>query len=545
MTLSDRAQQGLDSLYFFLSKEGYWGLDLEEQPHREMISYIEHAEKEDSTPNCMLIVPRGTYKSSIAVGAMVWKQFRQIHLFDNPYHSIMFASETLSLGRRALNVIEGQLSAGGYEGRIAEDFGDLWVKGNRNQRGSRLSFVRDGGDGINLRPRIEAGERAEIPQPSFWITSEKRPNTGWHCHEAYYDDLMGEQSVRTVDQREKKITFFRLMWPLLDPVDLAGRPARTTINGTRWHDDDVPGFVLRMIEDKARENSDYKSRWLILQHGAHIDVGATDGPLYFPSKQTEAFLREQEDLLGPYLFSCNYLNDPVGVRGMITDDEQIRFLPRAKFPQNLRDVRCTVDPNQHRKGMEAGCWAAGLVVGFDRYANLYVLDGFGSREWGPVEFISELFEFDKLYPTIPFLIEDEHMAYLDHSLKLEQGTRGHRLHIRWIPTTRNEAKADRWKSLIPRFKHGQIFFAEEIDPALKREIKSELVRGTASRYTDFLDALAIAQNTARVRVDAMKSEEQAVEQNAAKVLTFSYFLSPEDAARLEEARLHEERMNNA
>ena len=545
MTLSDRARAALDDLYLFLSKDGYWGLDLEEQPHREMISCIEASEKDDGVPSCMLIVPRGTYKSSIAVGAMVWKQLRQIFLFDNPYHSIMFASETLSLGRRALNVIEGQLTMGGFCGRLEEDFGSLWVKGNRNQRGSRLSFVRDGGDGINLRPRIEAGERAEIPQPSFWITSEKRPNTGWHCHEAYYDDLMGEQSVRTADQREKKITFFRLMWPLLDPVDLAGRPARTTINGTRWHDDDVPGFVLRMIEDKAKENPDYKSKWRILQRGAYTEVGAIEGLLYFPSKQTEEFLREQEDLLGPYLYSCNYLNDPVGIRGMITDEEQIRFVPRTSFPQQLRDLRCPVDPNQHKKGMEAGCWSAGLVVGFDRYANLYVLDGFGSREWGPVEFIEELFEFDKLYPTIPFLIEDEHMTYLDHSLKLEQGTRGHRLHIRWIPTTRNEAKEDRWKSLIPRFRHGQIFFAEEIDPAIKREIRSELVRGSASRYTDFLDALAIAQNTVRPRVDPAEKAAQEAAKPESKVLTFSRLLSPEDVERLEAARRDEEKRKNA
>lgn len=543
--LSDRAKRGLDDLYFFLSKDGYWGLDLEEQPHREMISVAQACEMDDAVPYCMWIVERGCYKSSIEVGMMAWKQLRQIFLFDNPYHSIMFASETLSLGRRALGILESQFVNGGYKGRMDEDFGNLWVKGNRNQRGSRLSFVRDGADGINLRPRLEAEPRVEIPQSSFWITSEKRPNTGWHCHEGFFDDLLGEQSVKTHEQREKKITFFRLMWPLLDPKDLTGRPARATLSGTRWHDEDVPGFVLQMIEDKTKEDPKYRSQWSILSRGCHTEPGATEGPLYFPSKHDEAYLRQQEDFLGPYLFACNYLNDPVGIRGMITDEEQIRFVPRASFPPNLRDLRCTVDPNQHRKGMEAGCWAAGMVVGFDRFANLYVLDAFGSREWGPVEFIDELFDFDTRYPQIPFMIEDEHMSYLDHSLKLEQGTRGRRLHIRWIPTTRNEAKQDRWKSLIPRFKHGQIFFAEEIEPALKREIRSELVRGVASRYTDFLDALAIAQNTSRPRVSQPGMQEGQEQQDDPKVLTFKQFLSREDTERLEAARLYEEGLKNA
>lgn len=535
--MNDRAKRALNDLYFFLSKDGYWGLDLEEQPHREMVNIIQTAELDDSTPYSMSIVPRATFKSSISVGAMGWKQLRHIYLFHNPYHRIMFASETLSLCLRALGVLEGQFKMGGYDGRITRDFGPQWVNATRTQRGSRMTMNRDGGDGIRLRARVEAGDKPSIPEPNFWISSEKRPNTGWHCDEHSFDDLMGEKSCKTPTQREKMKDFFKLMFPIINPKDLTGRPSRISLNATRWHDDDVPGYVLQMIEDKTKEDPSYKSKWLILSRGCHTDVGAEEGPLYFPTRLTEKYLQDQRDIMGEYLFSCNYLNDPVGKKGLI-HEELIKFVPRGGFPLQFRDLRCAVDPNQHKKSMSLGCWNAGCVGFFDKYANMYIPHAFGGRDWGPVQLIDSLFVVDDLYPGILFLIEDEHATYLEHAIRLTEANKNHRLNVRWISVPRSQSKEDRWQSLIPRFQHGQIFFAEEIDPRIKREIKSELVRGIASRYTDFLDALAMVQNSVRPRVDREPVQQQT--QTRPEGMNFQHLMSPADVKRLEEARRFEE-----
>ena len=55
--------------------------------------------------------------------------------------------------------------------------------------------------------------------------------------------------------------------------------------------------------------------------------------------------------------------------------------------------------------------------------------------------------------------------------------------------------------LQPRFRRGQIFFAEEIELRVKRELKDELVRGSAARFSDFLDALAISDTGVRPKID--------------------------------------------
>lgn len=61
-------KDSLHDLFFFCGH--YYGLDLEEKPHREMCAAIQAGELETSTPYTMLTVPRGCYKSSIARAAL-------------------------------------------------------------------------------------------------------------------------------------------------------------------------------------------------------------------------------------------------------------------------------------------------------------------------------------------------------------------------------------------------------------------------------------------------------------------------------------------
>ena len=108
------------TLFFFLTR--FWKLDLEERPHRQMVDVVEKAEKDPATPYGMLCVPRGTFKTSIARGTVVWKQLRQIYLYGNVYHRIALASATLALSRESLGSIENQLK---YNGDLTSAYGPL------------------------------------------------------------------------------------------------------------------------------------------------------------------------------------------------------------------------------------------------------------------------------------------------------------------------------------------------------------------------------------------------------------------------------------
>ena len=499
------ADDYLRDLYGFLTD--VWGLELVEKPHREMVAVLQECEEDDDCPNGMLVVPRGTYKTSIACGTVVWRQLRHIHLRGNLYHRTALASATLALVRGSITVILGQLE---HNARLKALYGELYQPAGYRQQGSKVLQ----GDGIVLKPRLEAGEIAAVREPNFWVASQRRIAVGMHADEGYWDDLMNDQMVKTPYQRENAKNYYRLLHPILNPKDRTGRPSRETMNATRWHDDDVPGMVMSMIEEKEKEDPGYKAKWRILQRGSHTEVGSEVGDLYFPSVLTEEVLKEKADTMGPYLFSCNYLNDPIAQRGFV-DEDQIKFVRREKFPQ-LRQVCIVGDPNHHRKNTDPGCWASMLVRGFDRFGNLYFLDARGSREWDSDEYVDNLLDLSGQYDSPPVLLEDDAAAGLDSVIRYTENSTGQHLRVRWMPIKRDQTKEDRWQGMKPLFKRGQVFFAEEIDLKIKREIKSELVRGTASRFKDFLDAMALGEIGVKPKFDKQGQQQEVVKQEPDK-----------------------------
>jgi hypothetical protein len=483
MQLSIDAERCLYNLYDFLVE--YWGLDREdEESHRAMCQPIQDAELGDGPPFVMLVVPRGSWKSSIARGACVWKQLRQIHLFDNPYHRICFLSSTLALGRLALRTIEEQLR---YNRKLAEAYGELWATPQRKgEMGSKVE------DGIMLAPRLKEGSRAAIADPSFWVGSVRAAQTGRHADEAYVDDLNDKENTATVFQREKAHRLWSLIFPLIGSQ--TGHRPKITFTCTPWHDDDVSGRIQRRERERTTADENYQTPWTLLKHG----VVNEDGTAFLPTKYPLSCLEQlKEDVGDINEYSSNYLCDPVGERGFVNQDEII-FRKRETFPP-LRDLRISVDPNQHKEASALGCYAAMVVVGFDRFAHMYVLDARGAREWDTGAFIDALFDVQDSYPHAPIFIEDSHMGHFDHALNLEQGLRERRLRVNWVPLDVQVSKYDRWKRIQPRFKAHQIVFAEEIAPKIKLEIQEELVRGQAARFNDFLDALAGAETGVRPR----------------------------------------------
>jgi len=501
--LSQQAEECLHDLFRFLTE--YWKLDLREHPHREMCRVIQDSEVDPTKRFAMLVVPRSTYKTSIGRGAVVWKQLRQIFLHGNVYHRIVLASATLPLGETSLRSIEGQLR---YNKKLIADYGELWINDRQNEQSSRHP------EGMVLAPRVKDGELAAIAEPSFWVGSLRRISTGFHADGALVDDLNNYENVSTDHQRMKTLEYWRLLFPIIEPKDRGGKPSTIQFNSTPWHDADVRGTILREESEQAMHRPEYVSPWVVLHRSAYNE----DGSAFFPEKLSIEVLDGLRERMGPTQFSSNYLCDPVGENGFV-HEEEIQFIPREKFPP-LHTIRATIDPSQHTKAKALGCYAAIVVGGYDRFANLYIKDARGSRTWDTGDFISALFQLEDEYPDLPMLIEDKHMAHFDHAIRLEEAVRSsgekrRHLRIQYVPTF-VESKYQKWMKLQPRFKMRRVFFAEEIDPKLKAEIREELVRGSAARFKDFLDAIAMQENGIRPKVAKDGSQVDQSEKLSAK-----------------------------
>lgn len=495
--LTEQGRIWLDDLYTF--ERDALKLDLVEHPHREMCAIIQEQEVNRDKPNSMLVVPRGFYKTSIACGAAVWKQLRQLFLHENPYHRIVLCSATLALSEASLRAIENILRD---NQALQEHYGELWVYDSKAHITSRKK------DGITLAPRLRAGELAAIREPSFWVGSERRISTGFHADEALVDDLNNDKNSDTALQREKIHRYFGLLKPILGAKDRSGNPVRTHMNATPWHDDDVRGRILRQEREKAETNPDYQTKWNVLHHSAYNE----DGTAWWPEGCSVEFLEDikTNGQMSYSQFAANYLCDPIGQKGFV-NEEAIVWRNRDTFPgpDSIRDFRATVDPNMHFEARAVGCYAAIAVSGYDKFSTLFFYDLRGSREWGTAQLIDSLFQLREDWlsfsPNLPILIEDIHMAHFAHAIALEEARRseatGERIHlnIRWV-NTQTESKYTKWSKMKPRFENGRVVLAEEIHPKIKVEVKEELVRGEAARFYDFLDAMSMAYIGVKPRI---------------------------------------------
>lgn len=465
----------------------YVGLDLEEQPHRVMCEALQNAETDDARPYSMLVVPRGFYKTSIVRGMILWKFYRRIYLADNPYHRIMIASANLALSRMTVSAVSNLMRYGGRGGRINEDFGCLWLNRTRDTPGSKVE------DGINIAPRILRGEVPTAVEPSLFLGSLRRVSTGFHADEAVIDDLSNRENVKTPAQLKNTLDYWHLMFPILGAADRDGRRPKITMSCTPWHDADVRGTIIREENAKKAEDPGFVSDWNIVERPAINEDGSPFWPTKYPHKE----LARMQANMPVREYSANYLLDPVGNSGF-ANEEDIRWNRRESFPA-LRQGRITVDPSFHTEAREHSCYTAITVVGFDRFAKMYVLDARGSREWTTEKFMDEMFSLSEQYPSWPIFMEDSHMGYFRLAIQMEEARRsneaGHpvRLRIHYVPIDVKSSKYDRWEKLRPRFERGTIYFSDDIAPSIKAEIKNELVRGEASRFKDFLDALSMAE----------------------------------------------------
>lgn len=497
----------------------YAGLDLEEKPHREMCNALQSAEERDDFPYTMLVVPRGSYKTSISRAAIPWKFYRRLYLQNNPYHRIMLSSANLSLARMTMGAVGNLMRYGGRGGRMNEDYGTLWMNRTNDNPGSKVE------DGMNIAPRIEAGELPTAVEPSIFIGSLRRVSTGFHADESLIDDLNNKENTSSPTQMAKTLDYWRLMFPILGTRDRDGKRPKITMTCTPWHDGDVRGTILREEAAKKVENPDYVSDWNTVILPAIDENGESFWPTKYPLDELDR-LRSQMSVRE---FHANYLLDPVGNTGF-ANEEDIRWQRRESFPA-LRQGRITVDPSFHTEARDHSCFTAIVVSAFDRFAKMYVLDARGSRDWNAAKFMDEMFTLAEQYPDWPIFMEDSHMGYFRLAVQMEEARRSDiagkpvRLRIHYVPIDVKASKYDRWEKLRPRFERGSIVFSDDIAPSIKAEIKNELVRGQAARFKDFLDAMAMAETGVMPRtgrdgtlVDVTSGKPE--EPGAARVLTF-------------------------
>ncbi len=199
--------------------------------HGDMISVLE-----SERPNRLIVMPRGTFKTSVGVVAyIVWR------ILNNFNTRILLDSELYTNSKKTLREVSQHLTSP----EITRLFG---------------SFR---GQGVWNESEIFISQRSIIrKEATVTVSGIGAQKTSQHYDEIIADDLNSPKNSNTQEGRQKVIDHYRMYTSLLDPG------GRKTLIGTRYHDLDCIGYVLRneiFLPDNYldSENEDYEARGLL------------------------------------------------------------------------------------------------------------------------------------------------------------------------------------------------------------------------------------------------------------------------------------------
>lgn len=305
-----------------------------------------------------------------------------------------------------------------------------------------------------------------------WGVVDGQP-IGKHFDVLIYDDIVTAESVNTPEMITKTTDMLALSY------SLGAEGGKRRFIGTRYHFADTYREVMKRGTAKPRIY-------------AITEDGTVDGE---PVLLTRERVAEKRRDSGPYIFSCQYLQNPVGDSSQGFNREWIKYHDGVNEDKLNRYI--SIDGASAKK--KNSDYTAGWVIGLGSDQNIYVLDILRDR-LNLVERTSKLFEWHRRYKPM----RDNGVRYekygkdsdIEH-IESKQKDEGYRFTITEVGGT--TAKNDRIKRLIPYFEQGRIFLPRSLMrtdyQGMTRDlvidfIEEEYMAFPVPIHDDLLDALA-------------------------------------------------------
>lgn len=396
----------------------------------------------------LLLMPRGTFKSSVVTIGFTLQMILQ-----NQDVRILIDSETFAKAKAFLSEIKGHLES-------TKKYREIY----RTLYGSMPDASKRDGLWSDSQLNISARKR-QRKEPTLSCGGVDVTKNGMHYDLIIMDDLHSEVNTQNKEQIEKVITHFKLAYSLLDP----GKPL--IVIGTRWDYNDLYQHILDRRDDYS---------FNIMVRKAYNK----DGSLFFPEILDHKELEKRKIQQGSYIFSCQYLNEPV-------DDESATFKRSLMVRRPWELVKdqpmnwyLSVDPSYEGPYSD---YAALVIAGMNHQRDLYVRHVLRKKmTYG--EIINQMFDlYNRFEPRQIILETVATQKSIQHELNNEQKRRG-----TWLPVTeirsRTKSKEERIRALAPFYEFGHIFHVRECNQL--DELEYELIHFPKGTHDDVIDALS-------------------------------------------------------
>ena len=306
---------------------------------------------------------------------------------------------------------------------------------------------------------------------------------------------MGEDNVlpSQVDVSQA-IGWHKLVPPLLDQVD----KDQNIVVGTRWFEMDLLQWV--MTEEKD---------FIVFMWAAREDERgrpSIQGEPVWKERFSEEVLRNLENSMGPYLFSCLYLNTPIRSDEMTFRPEWIRYYDvEPPTLMTFTTVDLAGDPMDSKGVVDENVV---ITCGKDMSeGRVYVLD-YDAGRYSPSKVIDLIFSHVRKWHPVAVGIES--VAYqrsLIHWIRQRQVNENLYFSIQAL-TNVKQSKEIRIRGLQPLVQNGMLLFRRGMERVI-----SQLLVFPLGRHDDIIDALSMQLQLWRVapsRREEMKKLEAGI-----------------------------------
>lgn len=454
-------RRGLTDLHFFCKNTlGYTDLSEKDGFHGE---FCEHLENRDNNFKLSL-TPRGSLKSSIGT---IGHSVREI--VNYPNIRILLASEKFTNSTKFLTEIKGHFEK---NERFRQLYGNLVGKDKWSE------------SEITVSSRTTWKKEPTISCAGIDVTK-----VGMHYDIIKLDDPHSDQNTQSQDQIEKVIRWYKLLFSLLDPGGYLD------VSGTIWHYGDLYNYIIN--RERERKQKGYKKRFTVFKRvafeGTQDDLlqdKVKRSQLLWPERLTADFLKDTLIEQGPYVFSCQYLLNPIDDETAIFKRSWLKTCRFDEVPKNIA-IYTTVDPMRDEEGKD---FLAMTTCGVDDKWQNYILDARRLKA-DEHETVDEMFKVYKRWNPIKIGIESVawQKTYYNY-VRMIQVMRGIKMPIVQLHTDTKVSKRMRIKSMVPYWKAGlyTIVTNKKLEDITgpKAFLIDELTRYPKVANDDLVDALA-------------------------------------------------------
>lgn len=256
---------------------------------------------------------------------------------------------------------------------------------------------------------------------------------------------------------------------------------------TRWHHDDLAGRAL----EQARLDPDAEGfeNWELVSYPAiamHDEAYRRAGEALHPERYNLTALRRIRGTVGPQKWAALYQQTPTAEEGDVFTKQNFRYYTPAELPSR-DDLNFYATWDLAIGQNERNDYTVGVVFGYDREENLYVVDFFRDRI-GAAQIVDRITAMNVAWRISVCGIEREkiEMAIGPFLERQRIKTRDPAVYYTIRPGRRD--KVSRAQTIAGKFQLGQIYFPRSAD--WTPLIEDELLKFPNGRNDDIVDCFS-------------------------------------------------------